>query len=58
MVNLSDYSLGSTKGGEVSHFTQFDIDYNQEKSLIETRVSGALTRLWSAIAIEEEVDPN
>lgn len=55
MLNLSDYSVGSTKGGEVSHFTQFDIDYNQQKSLIETRVSGALIRLWSAIAIEEEV---
>ena len=58
IVNLADYSVGSTKGGQVSHFTQFDIDYNQEKSLIETRCSGALTRLWSAIAIEEEVDPN
>lgn len=58
MLNLSDYSLGSTKGGEVSHFTQFDIDYNQQKSLLETRVSGALTRLWSAIAIEQEVNPN
>lgn len=57
IVNLADYSLGSTKGGEVSHFTQFDIDYNQQKSLIETRCSGALTRLWSAIAIEEEVNP-
>lgn len=58
IVNLQDYSLGSTKGGEVSHYTQFDIDYNQEKSLIETRASGALTRVYSAIAIEEEVNPN
>ena len=57
IVNLTDYSVGSTKGGEISHFTQFDIDYNQQKSLIETRLSGALTRLWSAIAIEEEVNP-
>lgn len=57
MLNLSDYSVGSTKGGEVSHFTQFDIDYNQQKSLLETRVSGALIRPWSAIAIEEVVDP-
>ncbi len=57
IVNLSDYSVGSTKGGEISHFTQFDIDYNQQKSLIETRLSGALTRLWSAIAIEETVNP-
>ena len=58
IVNLADYNVGSTKGGEVSHFTQFDIDYNQQKSLIETRVSGALTRIKSAIAIEQEVDPN
>lgn len=57
IVNLADYNVGSTKGGEVSHFTQFDIDYNQQKSLIETRVSGALTRIKSAIAIEEEVNP-
>lgn len=57
IVNLADYSVGSTKGGEISHFTQFDIDYNQQKSLIETRLSGALTRLWSAIAIEEVVNP-
>lgn len=53
IVNLADYSLGATKGGEVTHFTQFDIDFNQEKSLIETRVSGALTRVYSAICIEE-----
>lgn len=52
MVNFSDYSLGQTKGGEITHFTQFDIDFNQQKSLLETRKSGALTRLWSAIAIE------
>lgn len=55
VVNLADYSLGATKGGEVTHFTQFDIDFNQEKSLIETRCSGALTRIYSAIAIEEDV---
>ena len=53
IVNLADYSLGATKGGEVTHFTQFDIDFNQQKSLLETRVSGALTRVYSAIAIEE-----
>lgn len=56
IANLADYSLGSTKGGEVTHFTQFDIDFNQEKSLLETRCSGALTRVYSAIAIEEEVN--
>lgn len=55
IVNLADYSLGATKGGEVTHFTQFDIDFNQEKSLLETRCSGALTRVYSAIAIEEDV---
>ena len=55
ITNLADYSLGATKGGEITHFTQFDIDFNQEKSLLETRCSGALTRVYSAIAIEEDV---
>lgn len=55
MVNLSDYSLGATKGGEITHFTDFDIDFNQEKSLLETRCSGANTRVMSAIALEEDV---
>lgn len=54
IVNLADYSLGATKGGEITHFTQFDIDFNQQKSLLETRCSGALTRVYSAIAIEED----
>lgn len=58
MANLQDYSLGATKGGEITHFTQFDIDFNQEKSLLETRCSGALTRVYSAIAIEEDVTDN
>ncbi len=55
ITNLADYSLGATKRGEVTHFTQFDIDFNQEKSLLETRCSGALTRVYSAIALEENV---
>lgn len=55
IVNLADYSLGATKGGEITHFTQFDIDFNMQKSLLETRCSGALTRVYSAIAIEEPV---
>lgn len=55
ITNLADYSLGATKGGEVTHFTQFDIDFNQEKSLLETRCSGALTRVYSAIALEEDI---
>ena len=54
-VNLADYQVGSTKGGEITRFNQFDIDFNQEKYLIETRVSGALTRVFSAIALEEPV---
>lgn len=57
LVNLGDYNLGATKGGEITHFTQFDIDFNQEKSLLETRVSGANTRIYSAIVLEEEVNP-
>lgn len=52
-VNLSDYQVGSVKGGEITHFNQFDIDFNQEKHLIETRVSGALKRVYSAIVLEE-----
>lgn len=55
VLNLADYTLGATKGGEITHFTQFDIDFNQEKSLLETRCSGGLTRVYSAIAIEEDV---
>lgn len=55
ICNLADYSLGATKGGEVTHFTDFDIDFNQLKSLLETRCSGALTRVYSAIALEELV---
>lgn len=54
-VNLADYSVGSTKGGEITRFNQFDIDFNQEKYLLETRLSGALTRVYSAICLEEDV---
>lgn len=56
-VNLADYTVGSTKGGEITRFDQFDIDFNQQKFLIETRISGALTRVYSAIALEEPVTP-
>jgi len=52
MVNLSDYTLGADKGGEVNMFDDFDIDYNQYKYLIETRVSGALTKLKSAVVFK------
>lgn len=55
IVNLGDYALGSTKGGQVTHFTDFDLNFNQQLSLLETRCSGALTRIQSAIAIEMTV---
>ena len=55
LVNLNDYEVGATKGGEITHFTDFDIRYNQEISLIETRCSGMLVRPYSAIALEEVV---
>lgn len=51
-VNLNNYNVGSTKGGEIAKFNQFDIDFNQEKMLIETRLSGALAKAYSAIALE------
>lgn len=54
-VDMNDYNVGSTKGGEITHFNQFDIDFNQEKSLLETRCSGALIRIKSAIVLEEDV---
>ena len=54
-VNMADYQFGATKGGEITKFEQFDIDFNQQKVLIETRTSGALTRVFSAIALEEPV---
>ena len=55
-VNLADYQHGSTKGGEITRFEQFDIDFNLNKYLIETRLSGALTRIKSAIALELPVE--
>ena len=54
-VNLADYQVGSTKGGEITKFEQFDIDFNQQKLLIETRISGALTRVKSAIVLEKPI---
>ena len=52
IVNLGDYTVGADKGGEINMFDQFDIDYNQQKYLIETRCSGALTVPYSAIVLE------
>jgi HK97 family phage major capsid protein len=59
VVNLKDYTIGADKGGQVAMFDDFDIDYNQYKYLIETRISGALTVPKSAIIVEmlPEVDP-
>ena len=53
--NMKDYGVGSTKGGEITHFTDFDIRFNQLISLIETRLSGATMGLYSFIVIEEPV---
>ena len=52
IVNLTDYTVGADKGGAVAMFDDFDIDYNQQKYLMETRCSGALTKPYSAITIE------
>lgn len=54
MVNLDDYYVGATKGGQITQFNQFDIDFNKEKYLIETRISGALTKIKSAIVLEKK----
>ena len=54
-VNMANYQFGCTKGGEVTSFEDFDIDYNQYKYLMETRLSGALIDPYSAIVLEEAV---
>lgn len=54
-VNLADYQFGSTKGGEVTKFDDFDMDFNKYKYMLETRLSGSLIKLYSAIALEEPV---
>ena len=54
-VNLADYQFGATKGGEITKFDDFDIDFNKYKYLMETRISGALTKPYAAIALEEQV---
>ena len=55
IVNLKDYNVGADKGGAINMFDDFDIDYNQQKYLIETRCSGALIKPYSAMAIEHTV---
>ena len=54
-VNMANYQFGCTKGGEITNFEDFDIDFNKYKYLMETRLSGALTEVYSAIALEEPV---
>ena len=53
IVNPNDYHVGADKGGQVSMFDDFDIDYNQYKYLMETRCSGSLIKPYSAITIEK-----
>ena len=57
ILNLNDYNVGADRGGQVSIFDDFDIDYNAQKYLIETRCSGSLIKPYSAIAVELESDP-
>ena len=54
-VNLNDYQFGSTKGGEVTRFDDFDMDFNVQKFMLETRLSGSLTRVEAAVVLEEPV---
>lgn len=54
MVNLADYTIGANKGGELTSFEDFDIDFNQQKYLMETRISGALTKYKSAIVVTRQ----
>ena len=54
-VNLNDYTFGSTRGGEITKFEDFDMDFNVNKFMLETRLSGSLYKLKSAIALEEPV---
>jgi hypothetical protein len=55
IVNLRDYTLGASKGGQITNFDDFDIDFNQYKYLIETRLSGSLTMPKSAIHLAKGV---
>jgi len=57
VVNLKDYTIGADNGGEINFFDDFDIDYNQYKYLYETRVSGALTKIRSAVVFTKDTTP-
>lgn len=54
-INLDDYNIGSTKGGEMTKFSDFDINFNRYEYLLETRLSGSLIKAYSAIVLEEDV---
>lgn len=56
IVNMNDYQFGSTKGGEITKFEDFDMDFNKQKYMLETRLSGALNKPWAAIALEKPVE--
>lgn len=58
IVNLNDYNIGADKGGEITLFDDFDIDYNQYKYLMETRISGALTKIKAALVIKKTASAN
>lgn len=58
IVNLSDYNIGADRGGEINFFDDFDIDYNQFKYLIETRISGALTKIKAALIVRKTAAAN
>ena len=57
ITNLDDYTMGANKGGELNFFDDFDLDFNQEKYLLETRISGALTKHRAAIVVTRETAP-
>lgn len=57
ITNLDDYTMGANKGGEINFFDDFDLDFNQEKYLLETRISGALTKHRAAIVVIRETAP-
>ena len=57
ITNLDDYTMGANKGGEINFFDDFDLDFNQEKYLLETRISGALTKHRTAIVVTRETAP-
>ena len=56
--NMADYAMGAVKGGEITHFTDFELKFNQLQSLLETRCCGAIHRIGAFIVLEEEINPS